>query len=176
MSIMRLNMTAFRGGFEAWLDRKNAKAIEAFRNYGRNIFDYIVFHTPEYTGGTAASWKFGVGAESGDQPNYFPVLKPPYAKASAGNENSAAIAIARAEGERGAQAINSLADGIFISNPAQFIRGDLPNGASSTYIAAAMQDGNGWLRRINQPGDAVKQALSYYSGKNWYSGGIAHEF
>lgn len=169
-------MTAFRGGFNAWLEARNQKAIAAFREYGRNVFDYIVFHTPEYTGGTAASWKFGVGAESTAMANYFPVIKPPFAKGSSGMANSAAISMALAEGERGASSITDLGQSIFISNPAQFLRGDAPRGASSTYIASAMRDGDGWLREVNRPGDAVAQAVSNFKQKNWYTGGFGSEF
>ena len=171
-------MLAFHGGFNAWMVKINAKAVARYRAYGRNIFNYIVMETPQWTGGTAASWKFGVGAVSTEGPNYLPDTDMPYVKARRGYGNAAALTIAFAEVEKNAAKITSLSQGIFISNAAEFTRGNKPEAATGNYVAKeAARSGNSWLREVNRPGDAANQAASYARTYNWYKGGgLIHEF
>lgn len=182
-AVLKVGLVAFSSGFHAWLRSRNLKAIARYRAFGRNLFNDIVMRTPEYTGGTAASWKFGVDGVSTEGANYLPVPNMPYVRASSGYGNAAALAIAFAEGMQGAQKITNLAQRIFISNPAQFgggggVRPPQPLQASSNTIASAIEHGgNSWLRQENQPDGVVREAVSYAKSYNWYKGGgLSHEF
>lgn len=183
--MLKVNLTAFRAGFDAWLHTRNLKAIARYKSFGRNLFTDIILRTPQFTGGTAASWKFGVGAISGEGANYLPVPLSPYVRADSGYGNTTARALAYAEVREGVEKIKSLSQAIFISNPAEFQGGgrgedrpDKPSRASSNFVAKAAEDsGNQWLRAENTPGDAVREAVSYAKTFNWYQGGgLFHEF
>lgn len=177
-AVLKVGLAAFRGGFQAWLHSRNAKAIARYKAFGRNIFNDIVMRTPEYSGGTAASWKFGVGAISTEGANYLPKPDLPYVKAASGYGNAAALSIAFAEGVQGVEKITSLDQAIFISNPAEFVRGNAPPSASSSFVASAIEhSGNNWLRYENRPNNVVAEAVSYAKSYNWYKGGgLIHEF
>lgn len=183
--MLKVNLVAFRGGFQAWLQSRNLKAIARYKSFGRNLFTDIILRTPQYTGGTAANWKFGVGAISGEGATYLPIPDMPYVRADSGYGNVAARALAYAEVREGVEKIKSLSQAIFISNPTEFQGGsggedrlDKPANASSNFVAkAAEHGGNQWLRAENTPGDSVREAVSYAKTFNWYQGGgLFHEF
>lgn len=177
-AVLKVNLSGFKAGFELWMKRRNEKAIARYKAFGRNLFNDIVMRTPEYTGGTAASWKFGVGAVSNGKATYFLFPDKPYTSAKAKYANPQALEVAFAEVITQVEKIKSLNQAIFISNPAKFERDDGPENKSSKYVAKAMEDpGNDWLRAVNRPGDSVREAVSYAKTFNWYrGGGLIHEF
>lgn len=163
-------MAGFEAGFAKWMSETELKVLRSYRALAKGIYTYIVVNTPEFTGTTAASWKFGVNNIEGSGANYYRVEQTPYSLVS---PNAGAILQGLSEGARGVQDLLSLKDVVYISNPNVFEREPLPSGFSSEYVAASIEDSSsaGWLRAVNRPGEyPVKTAVSFMLSKPVFSG------